>query len=166
MQVHVTRVGESDYAAVMDGVEYAVTAEKTAGTRVLESTVAAAGAEPDSTRMQVLDNLADGFRLLHCGTKYEVTVRSSAAAAAAKHMIPKVKPDMSRFVLSPMPGKVLEILVKPGDVVAPGDRVAVVEAMKMQNNLYATEGGKVAAVVDVGASVAVDETLIEFEAKE
>jgi len=49
-------------------------------------------------------------------------------------------------VVSPMPGAVVRIEVEPGQVVAPGDTVAVVEAMKMQNDLAAVTGGRVESI--------------------
>lgn len=65
-------------------------------------------------------------------------------------------------IQTPMPGAVVHIPVKPGDVVAAGDTVAVVEAMKMQNEISAIRGGRVEEirlqagdVVDAGAVLVV-----------
>jgi propionyl-CoA carboxylase alpha chain len=66
-----------------------------------------------------------------------------------------------------MPGSVVSVAVKPGDVVSEGAEVAIVEAMKMQNVLHASRAGKVKSVqVKAGQSVQADETLIEFEPEE
>ena len=81
-----------------------------------------------------------------------------------KYMREKPKQDLSLVVLSPMPGTVVSVAVKVGDVVSEGAEVAVVEAMKMQNVLHAPKAGKIKAVlVKQGQSVAADEVIIEFE---
>ena len=49
----------------------------------------------------------------------------------------KAPADMSKFLLSPMPGLLVSITVKPGQVVQAGERLAVIEAMKMENVLTA-----------------------------
>jgi propionyl-CoA carboxylase alpha chain len=48
---------------------------------------------------------------------------------------------MSRYVLSPMPGLLVDIAVQPGQKVQAGERVAVIEAMKMENVLFAAQTG-------------------------
>jgi len=66
-------------------------------------------------------------------------------------------------VVAPMPGKVIAVLVAPGDRVTAGDPVAVIEAMKMETTLAAEVGGEVAAVhVQVGATVDADVLLVEI----
>jgi propionyl-CoA carboxylase alpha chain len=73
------------------------------------------------------------------------------------------KMDLSSMILSPMPGSVVSIAVKEGDVVAEGAELAVVEAMKMQNVLRAPRVGTIKKVsVKPGSSVAGDEILMEF----
>lgn len=77
----------------------------------------------------------------------------------------KPKLDLTRMVLSPMPGTVVSVNVKEGDAVAQGSEVAVVEAMKMQNVLRAPRAGKIKKVhVKAGQSVHGEEIMIEFEA--
>ena len=77
----------------------------------------------------------------------------------------KVPPDLSRFLLCPMPGQVVRIDVKEGDVVEDGQPLAIVEAMKMENVLKAEKRARVSKVrVVPGAVLAVDEVILEFEA--
>lgn len=79
-------------------------------------------------------------------------------------MIPPKVADMSRLVVSPMPGVVVSVNVKVGDVVVEGGEVAVVEAMKMQNVLRASAAGRVKKVsVKSGGSVKTSDVLIELE---
>lgn len=78
------------------------------------------------------------------------------------HELPKA--NLENMVVSPMPGTVVSIAVKPGDVIGEGAEVAVVEAMKMQNVLHAARSGTIKAVkVKSGQSVQANEILIEFE---
>lgn len=64
--------------------------------------------------------------------------------AELHQMMPfKTPPDMSRFVLSPMPGLLVNIAVTQGQKVQAGERVAVIEAMKMENILFAAHDGVV-----------------------
>ena len=106
-----------------------------------------------------------GFRLAHAGHANLYQVLSRRAAALRALMPVKRPPDLSRFLLSPMPGLLVRVSVGPGDAVKAGQEVAVVEAMKMENLLRAEQDGTVAAVLaEPGASLAVDQPILEFEA--
>ena len=85
-------------------------------------------------------------------------------AAMMRHMIEKVPPDLSRFLIAPMPGLLTRLEVRPGDKVEPGQPVAVVEAMKMETTVYAERAGTIAEVpVQVGTQVETGDLLIRFE---
>jgi propionyl-CoA carboxylase alpha chain len=100
----------------------------------------------------------------HNGTKLETMVVSPRMAEMHKLMPFKAPPDMSQFVLSPMPGLLVDVAVKPGQKVQAGERVAVIEAMKMENVLFATADGVVAKVLaGKGESLVVDQPIVEFE---
>ena len=106
-----------------------------------------------------------GFRLTHAGHSARYRVLTRRAAALRARMPVKRPPDLSRFLLSPMPGLLVRVAVGPGDPVKAGQEVAVVEAMKMENVLRAEQDGTVAAVLaEPGASLAVDQPIVEFEA--
>jgi propionyl-CoA carboxylase alpha chain len=76
----------------------------------------------------------------------------------------KAPPDMSRFLLSPMPGLLVDVPVSPGQAVRAGERLAVIEAMKMENILVASQDRVVAKVAAArGDTLAVDQVIIEFE---
>jgi len=76
----------------------------------------------------------------------------------------KVAPDMSKYLLSPMPGLLVSLSAKAGDTVSAGDQLAVVEAMKMENTLHAERDGVVAKVnYEIGASLAVGDKILELE---
>ncbi len=103
------------------------------------------------------------LRVQHNGTKMEVLVMTPRAAELHRLMPFKAPPDMSRFVLSPMPGLLVDVAVQPGQKVQAGERVAVIEAMKMENVLFAAADGVVGKVLATkGESLTVDQPIIEF----
>jgi propionyl-CoA carboxylase alpha chain len=75
----------------------------------------------------------------------------------------KAPADMSKYVLSPMPGLLVDVAVQPGQKVQAGERVAVIEAMKMENVLFAAADGVVSRVLAAkGESLVVDQPIVEF----
>ncbi|MGQ2979074.1 MAG: ATP-binding protein, partial [Polaromonas sp.] len=103
------------------------------------------------------------IRIAHDGTRLDALVLSPRAAQLHALMPYKAPPDMSRFVLSPMPGLLVEVAVQPGQKVQAGERVAVIEAMKMENVLFATADGVVGKVLaGKGESLSVDQPIVEF----
>ena len=138
---------------------------------------------------QVLASDPRHYTLQYCGAQRTVTVDSPAAAALARYMpepqvedfskvripyqesagprstaAPAPGPRAAQVVRSPMPGTLVSVSVAAGDVVAPGDEVAVVSAMKMRLPLRAAVGGRVAAVEAAqGAVVAADQTILRLE---
>jgi propionyl-CoA carboxylase alpha chain len=100
----------------------------------------------------------------HNGTRIEAMVVSPRMAELHALMPFKAPPDMSKYVLSPMPGLLVQVAVQPGQKVQAGERVAVIEAMKMENVLFASADGVVAKVLaGQGESLAVDQPIVEFE---
>ncbi len=105
------------------------------------------------------------LRVQHNGTRIDALVVSPRMAELHRMMPFKSPPDLSRFVLSPMPGLLSQVLVEPGQKVQAGERVAVIEAMKMENVLFAAADGVVKKVVaSQGESLTVDQMIVEFEA--
>jgi propionyl-CoA carboxylase alpha chain len=103
------------------------------------------------------------LRVQHNGTRIDALVVSPRMAALHQLMPFKSPPDMSRFVLSPMPGLLSQVLVEPGQKVQAGERVAVIEAMKMENVLFAAADGVVSKVLATqGESLSVDQPIVEF----
>jgi propionyl-CoA carboxylase alpha chain len=103
------------------------------------------------------------LRVEHNGRRIEAQVMSARAAELLRKMPFKAPPDLSKFLLSPMPGLLADITVKPGQVVQAGERLAVIEAMKMENILTAAQDGTVAEVLAAkGDSLAVDQPILSF----
>ena len=91
-------------------------------------------------------------------------VRTPRVAALARLMPQKLPPDTSKLLRCPMPGVATAILVAEGDTVEAGQPLATIEAMKMENVMKAERRATVKRVaVTVGQSLAVDETILEFE---
>jgi propionyl-CoA carboxylase alpha chain len=98
------------------------------------------------------------------GATHKARVLPAHVAPLAAHMIEKIPPDMSRFLLCPMPGLVTAIHVEAGDMVEAGQPLAIVEAMKMENILRAEKSGVVRSVnATAGESLAVDAVILEME---
>ena len=106
-----------------------------------------------------------GFRIRYRGGDLKVLVLRPHTAQYLQHMPIKLPPDMSKFLLCPMPGQVVRLDVAEGDIVEDGQTLAIVEAMKMENVLKAEKRARVSKVhVVPGAVLAVDQVILEFEA--
>ena len=104
------------------------------------------------------------YRVVHDGAQIDARVLSKRAAELEAMMPFKAPPDLSKFLLSPMPGLLADVCVQPGQKVLAGERLAVIEAMKMENVLVAPQDRVVARVAaSKGESLAVDQVIMEFE---
>lgn len=103
------------------------------------------------------------LQIQHHGRRIEALVISPRMADLHRLMPFKPPADMSRFVLSPMPGLLVEVAVSLGQKVQSGERVAVIEAMKMENVLFASQDGVVKSIeASKGDSLSVDQVIVEF----
>jgi propionyl-CoA carboxylase alpha chain len=104
------------------------------------------------------------YLLFHWGTRADMMVMSARAAELLALMPEKAAPDLSKFLLSPMPGLLREVAVAVGQEVKAGEKLAVIEAMKMENILKADQDCKVKKIsAAAGESLSVDQVIIEFE---
>ena len=104
------------------------------------------------------------WHISHRGHTAGIKIFTAKTAALAALMPIKHAADMSKYLLSPMPGLLLRLSVNPGDHVKAGQELATIEAMKMENKLLAEQDGTVAAVhADENASLVVDQPIVEFE---
>jgi len=111
-----------------------------------------------------VDKLPDGYLLTHSGSAEKVFVRSAREAELAALMPEKLPPDMSAYLLCPMPGLIMSIEVAEGDDVKAGQILCVVEAMKMENILRAEKDASIKKIpVRAGDNLAVDDVIIEFD---
>ncbi|RIA37210.1 propionyl-CoA carboxylase alpha chain [Hephaestia caeni] len=154
----------------VDGEDVPLAMEYTPGDRMIEADLLGDGEDEDgerhiaSTLSIRIAAIRAGFRLTTRGASHAVRVLPARIAPYARHMIEKVPPDLSKFLLCPMPGLLVRLDVDAGDHVEPGQPLAVVEAMKMENILRADKAGIVAKVnAQAGDSLAVDEVILELE---
>jgi propionyl-CoA carboxylase alpha chain len=104
------------------------------------------------------------YRLFHWGSQVDAVVLTARAAELLASMPEKKPPDTSKYLLSPMPGLLSQLMVGAGDDVKLGQQLAVVEAMKMENVLVAHRDGRVQkAWAQVGETLSIDQPIIEFE---
>jgi len=110
------------------------------------------------------DRRGIGWRLDHAGVQADLQVLTPRAAELSRRMPKKAPPDLSRLLLSPMPGLLVRVSVAVGDEVRAGEELAVVEAMKMENVLRAERDGVIKTVhAGSGDSLVVDQPILEFE---
>jgi propionyl-CoA carboxylase alpha chain len=104
-----------------------------------------------------------GFALSHAGWRLELIVLPPRAAELLERMPEKRQADLSHLLLAPMPGLLVSIAVAEGQDVKPGEELAVIEAMKMENVLRAEREGKIAKIhAHQGDSLAADQIILEF----
>lgn len=115
------------------------------------------------------------FNITVNGKAYDVAVEEVGAgsapaaapaqtAAPAAAPVPAAAPAGGTAVKAPMPGNILEVKVNPGDTVAEGQVLMVLEAMKMENDIVAPKAGTVASVnVKKGDSVNRDDLLASIQ---
>ena len=146
----------------VDGEPLDFAAEYTPGDRLVEvESDVGHGGESVAIRIAPVPG---GFRLATRGAVHKVRVLPAHVAPYARHLIEKVPPDLSRFLLAPMPGLLVRLDVDEGDRVEAGQALAVVEAMKMENILRAGKSGVVKTIgARTGDSLSVDQVILELE---
>lgn len=156
-------VAVSTDGITVDGDALDIALEYTPGDRMVEAEIGQENGEDAQLTVRILP-IRSGFRLTTRGASHDVRVLPAHAAPYAQHMIEKVPPDLSRFLIAPMPGLLVRLDVGAGDAVEAGQPLAVVEAMKMENILRAQKAGRVKAVsAAAGESLAVDQIILEME---
>jgi biotin carboxyl carrier protein len=122
----------AQYRVVIDGIERAATVQYL----------------DDATLLMVIDGQQHRVDLARAGRERFVAVGGEtyhvvAESGASTHRMAMVA---SPEIIAPMPGKVLQVLVHPGDRVSAGDGLLILEAMKMENRLTAEAAGCVSEV--------------------
>jgi propionyl-CoA carboxylase alpha chain len=154
--VHAVAVSADE--VTVDGEPVDLEMEYTPGDRVVH-----AEADGEAISLKV-EPLRSGLRLTTRGAAHKLDILPLRIAHLRQHMIEKVPPDLSRFLICPMPGLLVALHVAEGDKVEAGQPLAVVEAMKMENILRAGKSGTVKKVnAAAGASLAVDAIILEME---
>ncbi len=161
-QVEVDDVGGRGTAVIkVNDKNYAIESHSRLNDIAIEGTVNGQAFVAQVERGSVKNPLV--LQIQHHGLRVEALVISPRMADLYRLMPYKPPADMSRFVLSPMPGLLVEVCVNQGQKVQAGERVAVIEAMKMENVLFAAQDGVVKSVqATMGDSLSVDQVIVEF----
>ncbi len=142
----------------VDGAHFDLSMEYNPGDRLIEAEIG------DDELAVKIAKTRTGFKLTTRGASHVARVLPGHIAQLADHMIEKVAPDLSKFLICPMPGLLTTLHVGVGDKVEAGQPLAVVEAMKMENILRAEKSGTVKQVnASAGDSLAVDAVILEME---
>ncbi len=154
--VHAVELGEEDIT--VDGQPVDFELEYTPGDRLIE-------AEFDDEVLAVkIEPTRSGLKMTTRGAIHSVQILPARIAHLTQHMIEKIPPDLSRFLICPMPGLLVTLHVEVGDKVEAGQPLAVVEAMKMENILRAEKSATVKTInATQGESLAVDAVILELE---
>ncbi|HEX4846667.1 MAG TPA: biotin/lipoyl-containing protein, partial [Novosphingobium sp.] len=147
-----------DEEVMVDGEPVDIGVSYTPGDRLIEAHVEGLtyGVKLEPTRT--------GLKMTTRGAIHSAQILPARVAHLTKHMIEKVPPDLSKFLICPMPGLLVALHVGEGDKVEAGQPLAVVEAMKMENILRAEKSATVKKVnAKAGDSLAVDAVILELE---
>ncbi|KAM4729978.1 propionyl-CoA carboxylase alpha chain [Anableps anableps] len=157
--VHITKSGDV-YTVEADGGKAEVCGQWNLASSLLPVTVNGA-----DRMLQCLSREASGTIVLqYMGTLFKLRILTWRAAELDSYMPEKVSEDTSSILRSPMPGTVVAVSVKPGDTVAEGQEICVIEAMKMQNSLTAARQAKVKSVhCKAGETVGEGDLLVELQ---
>ncbi len=149
--------GESATADI-DGRRYEIELRQLSGGEYLLNS----GSDVYKCRVEGKHNSHNSFAVILRGTSYHITIidpkrlRSARSAAGHDHGTAEI--------ISPMPGKVVRVLVAAGATVEAGAGIIVVEAMKMQNEMKAPKAGVVVSVnAEAGATVNAGDVLAVIE---
>ncbi|QPC99777.1 acetyl-CoA carboxylase biotin carboxylase subunit [Qipengyuania soli] len=159
------RIGERDYRVVLeedaitvDGEPVDIDMEYTPGEAMLDLELG------DEALTLQLAKTRTGYAITTRGATHRLRILQTRIAHLATHMIEKIPPDLSKLLICPMPGLLVKLHVSEGEEVQPGQPLATVEAMKMENILRAEKQAVVSKInAGEGDSLAVDEIILELE---
>ncbi|WP_370188771.1 biotin carboxylase N-terminal domain-containing protein [Qipengyuania sp.] len=169
------RIDGEDHAVVLeedgvyvDGDQVTLAFEYTPGDRFIAVELFDNGAEEDDAAIESygiqIERTRSGYRMTTRGAKHELRILPSRIAHLASHMFEKEPPDLSKMLICPMPGLLVKLHVGEGEEVQPGQPLATVEAMKMENILRAEKQATVGKInAAEGDSLAVDAVILELE---
>jgi len=159
------KIGETEYAVVLeedeitvDGEAIDLTFDYTPGQTMVDIEFG-----EEALTIQLARNHT-GYAITTRGATHILRVLPARIAHLAGNMIEKEPPDLSKLLICPMPGLLMKLHVQEGDEVQPGQPLATVEAMKMENILRAEKQAIVSKInASEGDSLAVDALILELE---
>ncbi len=158
IEEHAGRGSEEGFDITRDGHLLSIRSDWEIGEPVLRCTINGVHQSFKVERVGI------GYRIYHMGSEVDVVVYTAEVAKLAKMMPERKPPDMSKYLLSPMPGLLQSVAVEAGEKVDSGDELAIVQAMKMENILRAIRPGKVGKIhAKAGDTLSVGQIILEFE---
>ena len=159
------RIGERDYRVVLeeeaitvDGERVEISFDYTPGDVMIDVELG------DEAFTVQLARTRTGYAITTRGATHRLRVLQTRIAPLAGHMIEKIPPDLSKLLICPMPGLLVRLHVSEGEEVQPGQPLATVEAMKMENILRAEKQAVVSKInAGEGQSLTVDAVILELE---
>ena len=110
------------------------------------------------------DKFRNHFSISYLDYSIDFDFSDETTAKFAKHMLEEEKADLSKYLLAPMPGKIISVNVKEGQKIKTGENLLVLEAMKMENLITADKDVKIKKInIKNNDAVEVDQILIEFD---
>jgi len=164
------KLGEERFEVVLGDGHAMVDGVRVEGTRdwlpgmVQASATGKVGHGPEVRFGLIVERVGNGWKVTTRGAAHTALVLPLRLARHESLMLEKVPPDLSRFLICPMPGMLMKLHVAEGETVQPGQPLATVEAMKMENILRAEKEGVIAKInAAEGESLAVDAVILELE---
>ena len=163
---HEVRLEEA--ALTVDGEPVTLEMQYTPGETMVDVALFENGADDDADPVArytlQLRSTRTGYAITTRGATHHLRILQTRVAHLAAHMIEKTPPDLSKMLICPMPGLLVKLHVAEGEEVQPGQPLATVEAMKMENILRAEKQATVGKInAAEGDSLAVDEVILELE---
>ena len=125
--------------------------------------------EKEQLLLELFPTVAKDFLIKHKKEQYVVAQEGKEEKTIQEEVVPVSENKQGQkitghAICSPMPGRIFQLLVKPGDELSAGENVVVLEAMKMENNIASPYSGRVKQVlVHVGDFVAEETPMLEVE---
>ena len=149
---------EGSVNAVLDGKSFQIEDDWTAIQPVFQGQI-----NGQQVNLQV-EKTGYAYWITMAGRTRLVRVLSPRAAELNQLMPEKIPPDMSGYLLAPMPGLLVSVAVEKGQSVKEGEELAVIEAMKMENSMRAQQDGVIAEIIaQPGSTLEVDQPILSFE---
>ena len=157
-------IGSQSFDVLLEEGGATVDGETLRGTWDWEVGMPIAQVTGDNEMAVQIERIGVRWKMTTRGASHEALVLPADLAPLTQHMIEKIPPDLSKMLICPMPGMLVKLHVAEGEEVQPGQPLATVEAMKMENILRAEKEGKIASIkATEGESLAVDAVILELE---
>jgi glutaconyl-CoA/methylmalonyl-CoA decarboxylase subunit gamma len=114
--------------------------------------------------VEIVRSRQNKYEILFNDISYSFTVETPFSLKRMKVLNSKRGKVEKEFVKAPMPGKIIDVLVREGDAVLRGESLVILEAMKMQNEIISPVSGTIVKVMaKINSNVMKDDLLVEIK---